>query len=177
VQVIYTKLLKKLSWIPATLAAKYKPFENYRDIMQTGYLTLFRAILNFDYTKSSNIVGYIYPWVKVEIAKEAWRQKEYLQKYQLVGDSKLLDSTLVGSPEEAFLANEELRLFKNILKKLDTDSNRIITKTFDLDGMGRRSLRQLSDEMGVSHETIRKMRIKAVKKLVTLQSHAEKAVV
>lgn len=172
--IVQTQLLKKLSWIPATLAAKYRPFDNYRDILQVGYLTLFKAILSYDYKKSSNVLGYIYPWVRVEIAKEARRQKEYLQKYQLVGDSKTLDTSVVCSPEEVYLRTEQLKVIQNILKKLDRDSNKVITRTFDLDGAGRQSLRQLATEMGVSHETVRKIQLRAIQKIASLHSHMER---
>lgn len=165
----YEKILKQLSWIPASLASKYRRYENYQDLLQTGYLTLFKAMLAYDYEKSSNISGYIYPWVKSEIAKEAWGQKEYLQTYSFVGDSKPLVTTTIGSPEDEYIRGEDIKILKNILKNLDMDSKKVLTETFDLEGKGKKSLRQIAKEMNISHEQVRKIQHKAIKKIVKMR--------
>lgn len=168
----HTAILKNLSWIPCSLAARYRKFDNYHDILQTGYLTLFKAILAYDYHKSANIAGYIYPWVKTEIRKEAWREKVYLGTFQFTDDIKSLDKAMVASPEDDFIRSEEILILQNILKKLDKDSENVIVRTFDLDGAGRSSLRELAKEMNVSHETVRKIRTKAIKKITAMcESH------
>jgi len=33
---IYLSLIKQLSWIPCSLSAKYRKFDNYQDILQIG---------------------------------------------------------------------------------------------------------------------------------------------
>lgn len=165
----YEKILKQLSWIPASLASKYRRYENYQDLLQTGYLTLFKAMLAFDYQKSSNISGYIYPWVKSEIAKEAWHQKEYLQTYSLVGDSKPLVITTTESPEAKYIRGEDIKILKNILNNLDMDSKKIIIQTFDLEGKGKKSLREIAKEMNISHEQVRKIQLKTIKKIALMQ--------
>lgn len=158
-------VFQKMSWIAALAAAKYKRFQNYDDLLQVGQMALYRAILSFDNTKSSNIFAYVYPWVKTDVRREAWKEKQYLANYEFVADSRNDLDDLVSSPEDVYLEVERSKVLTNILNKLDINSRTIMYKSLGLEGVEPESLRDIAEEMNMSHETIRQIRNKAVAKI------------
>jgi len=80
-----------------------------------------------------------------------------------VGD--LLPDTTYN-PEEMYLAEERRNEIRKMLKMLPEKEQAVIYSRFNFDGKQRvPTLRELSDSLGVSAETIRQMELRAVKRM------------
>lgn len=156
------ELFASMTWIPETISRKYSKYQNYTDLLQLGYLSLWRAVLSFDWSKSRNPTAYIYPWVKKEIGKAALEEKNYLERYLLVDDSLTYSSELVFDLEKLLTQAEDRLVIKNILNKLNRDNGEVIRLVFGI-GSEECSLRKAGDIIGVSHEKVRKMKEKTLK--------------
>ena len=74
------------------------------------------------------------------------------------------------SPEQALLQKSSHDRTMCFLDTLEDREKRVITYRFQLDGCGRHSLRNVSDKMGISTETVRQIEMKAMQKI---RIHAE----
>jgi len=169
---LYEDLVKKLSYIPCSLVAKYRRYGNYLDLKQTAYLTFFKAMSTFDYNKSSNFKGWSWWWVRKEVAKEAYREKLYLASFADLNIEEI-EVMFTYNIEESFIELEQAKIVEELLGKLDDRSRAILEKSFGVQNLPPESLREIADGLGLSHESVRKIRNTAIQKLATLYSKTQ----
>lgn len=151
------ELIKGLSFIPLSAAAKYRKFSNYKDLMQIGYETLWRAILTFDVSKSDNFFCWAFLWTRQKIAKEALKEKVYLNTFVSSGLDLELDE--LDEFEDLFLRAEEEDILKAAFSQLNKDQVFVMDELYKND----RSLRDVGTDMKVSHESVRRIRDDAIR--------------
>ncbi len=76
----------------------------------------------------------------------------------------LLD-TKQSSPDEAVLRSDELKTLQRLLETIDEREARILRLRFGLDGCEPMTLKQVSDEIGISRERVRQLVDEALTKL------------
>lgn len=164
-------VFKELLWVAFAASSKYKKYPNYKDLLQVAEMALYKAILAFDNTKSANLFAYIYPWVKTDVRREAWKEKQYLSFNELADscnkENSIFDE-LIASPEEIYLEVEQEKVILNILKNLDNNSKYILYRSLGLEGSEIESLRDIAKGMNMSHENVRQIRNKAIVKIAQI---------
>lgn len=150
------ELMKGVSYIPLKITSKYKKFTNYKDLLQVGYETLWRAILTFDINKSDNFHYWARRWIKQKVAIAAWREKIYLGTCVLSGLE--LEADDLNDFEESILKIEEQHIVNAAVLELDELQSTVMLDIYD-DG---KSLRNIGDDIGLSHESVRKIRDSAI---------------
>jgi RNA polymerase sigma factor (sigma-70 family) len=153
------ELVRRLSFIPLSLAYKYKKFPNYKDLLQVGYETLWKSIVSFDVTKGDNFFCWAYLWIKQKIAKEALKEKIYLETFVMSGLE--LESDEIDEFENILLRTEEENILKVAFSELSGERMSVMTEIYRND----RSLRDIGSDMNISHESVRKIRDDAVRVL------------
>lgn len=161
---ICAQLVKQLSYIPCSLVAKYKKFKNYQDLKQVAYETFIKAIWTFDYQQSNNFKGWAWWWVRKEVAKEALKEKKYIESYATI-DFKEFETSRSYVPEDELIQLEDFIIIERALATLDSKTKLIVQKTFGLQENKRTSLRNLAVEFNMSHENVRKIRNSGIKRL------------
>lgn len=76
---------------------------------------------------------------------------------ELMSMSEILADPRVGTPEERTFANEELRLLRELLESIDEREAQILRMRFGLDGCEPLTLKQISEEVGISRERVRQV--------------------
>ena len=147
------KLIELLSFIPYSITEKYKRYGNYSDLLQCAHETLWKSIVTFDSNKSDNFFYWAYLWIKQAVAKEALKEKEYLADYPSI-DCYAIDFGIVESAEEYYLAHEERQLISSALFKLNKKYQQVLEGLYEEE----LSLRALSKQIGISHESVRNLR-------------------
>lgn len=168
---LHNMVFKDLLWVAFAASSKYKKYPNYKDLLQVAELALYKAIMAFDNTKSANIFAYIYPWVKTDVRREAWKEKQYLSFNELSDSSNEENSIfdeLICSPEEMYLLDEKEKVILNILKNLDNSSKYILYRSLGLEGSEIESLRDIAEGMNMSHENVRQIRNKAIMRIAKI---------
>jgi RNA polymerase sigma factor (sigma-70 family) len=153
------ELVRRLSFIPLSLAYKYKNFPNYKDLLQVGYETLWKSIVSFNVTKGDNFFCWAYLWIKQKIAKEALKEKIYLETFVMSGLE--LESDEIDEFENILLRTEEENILKVAFSELSVEQMSVMTEIYRND----RSLRDIGSDMNISHESVRKIRDDAVRVL------------
>lgn len=160
-----SELVKRLSFIPLSIASKYKKFPNYRDLLQIGYETLWKSIIAFDVTKGDNFFCWAYLWIRQKIAKEALKEKIYLGTF--VASGLELESDEANEFENILLHTEEENILKVAFSELSGEKKSVMTEIYEND----RSLRDLGSDMNISHESVRKIRDDAIRVLKRIIDH------
>lgn len=144
-------LVSGLSFIPLFLAGKYKKYPNYNDILQVGYETLWKTLIDFDVTKSSNFTGCAFFWIRQKMAREASKELILSKNWDLKG--LVVPDMQDGDLESEILHHEEKELAKALLDQLPSEYRDIIFYIYD----ENTSLRDVGAKMSLSHETVRRM--------------------
>jgi RNA polymerase primary sigma factor len=76
---------------------------------------------------------------------------------ELMSMSEILADPRVGTPDERSFANEELRLLRDLLESIDEREAQILRMRFGLDGCEPLTLKQISEEVGISRERVRQV--------------------
>lgn len=164
-------LVQKLSYIPCALVAKYKKYDNYQDLKQIAYLTFLQSILTFDYHKSCKLEAWSWQWVKKEVAKAALREKKYRAGYECL-DFEEFEKEQCYFPEDNIISLQDQVIVLKALEHINEKSQMVIKKTFGIEEDTPVSLRVLANDMGMSHESVRKIRNKAISRLAIAYSKA-----
>lgn len=147
------ELVRGLSFIPLSAASKYRKYSNYHDLLQCGYETLWRSIISFDTSKSQNFFGWAFLWIRQKIAKEALKEKIYLNTYVLSGLATP-DEEDDNDLENLLLESEEKHIINEAMRQLDKSHRDILLQVYN----DERSLRDLGHDIKMSHESVRKIR-------------------
>jgi RNA polymerase primary sigma factor len=84
---------------------------------------------------------------------------------ELMSMSEILADPRVGTPDERTFANEDLRLLRELLETIDDREAQILRMRFGLDGCEPLTLKQISEEVGISRERVRQVIDEALTKL------------
>lgn len=84
---------------------------------------------------------------------------------ELMSMSEILADPRVGTPDERTFANEDLRLLRELLESIDEREAQILRMRFGLDGCEPLTLKQISEEVGISRERVRQVIDEALTKL------------
>jgi RNA polymerase primary sigma factor len=76
---------------------------------------------------------------------------------ELINFSDMVADNRMGSPEDRMFQSEELRMLKKLLDSIDEREARILRLRFGLDGSEPLTLKQISDELGLSRERVRQI--------------------
>lgn len=85
--------------------------------------------------------------------------------FGLTNMSEILTDSRVGTPDERMFKGEELRILKGLLDSIEEREARILKMRFGLDGMEPLTLKQISDDIGISRERVRQIVDEALTKL------------
>jgi len=77
----------------------------------------------------------------------------------------MLPDERTGTPHEAALRREELRVVKRLLEAFDEREARILRMRYGLDGREPMTLKQIGEEVGLTRERVRQIEIAALRKL------------
>ena len=149
-------LLKVSSFIPLTLASKYRRYANYNDLLQIGFEALWRAINVFDTSKNDNFLGWAFLVTRQAICREALREKKYLDTYILSGLSVGHDNSYEF--EEDLLNAQEEKVIKMAIDQLGGEYKSLLLDIY----INSRSLRDVGKSMGISHESVRRAKDEAI---------------
>ncbi len=111
------------------------------------------------------------PVKKVKIIRRAVRalqsatQEPTDSSGDLVGLGEMIADSKTDLPEDRILRNEELRTLRSLLDAIDEREARILRLRFGLDGAEPLTLKQISDEVGISRERVRQTVDEALTKL------------
>lgn len=111
------------------------------------------------------------PVKKVKIIRRAVRalqstvQEATDSSGDLIGLGEMIADAKADAPEDRILRNEELRTLRNLLEAIDEREARILRLRFGLDGAEPLTLKQISDEVGISRERVRQIVDEALTKL------------
>jgi RNA polymerase primary sigma factor len=84
---------------------------------------------------------------------------------ELMSMSEIIADPRSGTPGERLFAEEELRTLRHLLDAIDEREAQILRMRFGLDGGEPLTLKQISDEMGISRERVRQVVDEALTKL------------
>lgn len=84
---------------------------------------------------------------------------------ELINMSELIADGRVGTPQERMFAEEDVRLLRRLLEAIDERDAQVLRMRFGLDGAEPLTLKQISDELGVSRERIRQIVDEALTRL------------
>jgi RNA polymerase primary sigma factor len=79
------------------------------------------------------------------------------QSGSLVNFSELVADTRTGTPEDRAFQSDELATLKRLLDTIDEREGRILRLRFGLDGCEPLTLKQISEELGLSRERVRQI--------------------
>lgn len=87
------------------------------------------------------------------------RDGELLNMSEIIADSR------DGAPDESILRNDELETLRRLMDTIDEREARVLRLRFGLDGCEPLTLKQISDELGISRERVRQIADEALTKL------------
>lgn len=166
-------LVRKMSYLPCSLVAKYSRLPNYNDLKQVAYETFYKAILTFDYKKSSNFSGWCWWWIRKEVAISARREKEYFDSFVEFSPG-YIDNEEHYEFEDAIVERQREDLLKSIILDFDSRERRVLEVSLGFSG-SQMSLRDFAEEFGMSHEGVRKVKTKAIEKAASLYFKCERS--
>lgn len=161
----YAEVLQASSFLVRRMTMKYRGLDDYDDLYQVGLLILYQAIRTFNYRESPNFYAWCYRWIKKEIAIAAFRQKRYHQRFE-VTDTRILriEELADSNPEEYVFSIERQECLEKACKVLGKRPGYIIRKLFGVGGQ-RSSLREIGNNIGLSHEHVRRIKDSALQQL------------
>jgi RNA polymerase primary sigma factor len=90
---------------------------------------------------------------------------------ELMNLGDMLADPRVGTPQERMLQDEDLRLLRRLLESIDEREARVLRLRFGLEGSEPLTLKEISEEVGVSRERVRQIVDEALTKLNRQLSH------
>ena len=164
-QKVFADVLMASSFLPWKMVKRYKGLDNYEDLHQVASMVMFQAIRSFDYKISRNFYAWSYRWIKKEVAIAAFRQKRYADSFSLVDGKDLCINELADSnPEQDLFLKELDQILSSALDGLSKKPRSIIRKVFGI-GESRSSLREISQDVCISHEQVRRLKDVALQQL------------
>ena len=137
------------------------------DLISEGNEGLFTAIDKFDYDKANvKIITYAVHWIKCRIREAIselnQKKEEYRESQKLSSEIELeyddLDNETNKDEEYAHIAEK-------LMVCLDERELKIIKKLFGIGEIEQKSIREISEEMLLSHERVSQLRDKAILKM------------
>jgi RNA polymerase sigma factor (sigma-70 family) len=163
----FHELFYKLSCIPQRLVRKYHWAPNQRDLLNSGYETLIRAIRTYDFAKCNNFFLWGERWIRKEIAKEKFKEKEWVDNQHLSQDvAEYAD--LLPDPvnlEDDYQVAEERALAYQLINSLEPTSMNFIQKLYGLEDNDPVSLRALAKELKISPKKAWKLKSEIIETL------------
>lgn len=110
------------------------------------------------------------PLAKVRIIKRAVKSFQSPSQArdnggQLVGMSEIIADPRAGTPQEKCFQKEELEVLRGLLETIDEREGKVLRMRFGLDGCEPLTLKQISDDIGISRERVRQVVDEALTKL------------
>ena len=153
------ELIRGLSFIPLSVTSRYKKFSNYQDLVQVAYETLWKSIISFDINKSDNFYYWAFLWTRQSVAQAALKEKIYLEATSCSGLN--LDVNGHTDFEKELLEIEDSALMKKSIAELSPSQSYVMNEVYQ----ENKSLRDIGIAMSLSHESVRKIRDDATRRL------------
>jgi RNA polymerase primary sigma factor len=93
------------------------------------------------------------------------RKDGALSLEDLLGEQDNLADTRASAPDSNLLSSQEADQLQALLDEIDPREAEVLRLRFGLEDMGVHTLRQIGEQMGVSHERVRQIQNRALKKL------------
>jgi len=160
------ELFEQSSFIIENRVERYKGLEDYKDLKQIAYFTLFKAIRTFDPNKSKNYYKWVYQWINKEVAVAAKRSLLYHSAIEIPDDCRSYFDGVSGESdlEGEMLARERIDFVNDALGLLSKKSRYIIKNVFELDACNK-SLRSMGKHLGAHHSKVMRIRDEAFEQL------------
>lgn len=152
---------KELFSLVYSIALKYKnDFVDFDDLIQEGFIGLYKAQKNFNPDKKVLFKTYAYYWIKKQILSYLKKQN----KFEILSFNEIdLDSLKYN---EDF--NEENILLSNLQKKIDFDNyclTKLETEILKLCFYEKLPFREISKRLDLSTERVRQLYQRAIRKI------------
>lgn len=164
---VLDQITTKLYYIPSTIVQKYKWSNSKEELLSAGLEALAKSISKYDFKKNNNFFLYSYPSIKGAIHKEQKREIEWTEVQKVSQPVEECENILIvpTDPEDNMIREQTLEFLEKIINTLDLRSRKVLSMYLGLEG-DKKSLRQIAKELGICHETARKIRDEAVDKIV-----------
>ena len=152
-----------------SIARRFSDSRNgFEELVSAGNLLLMKAVDRFDYSRGFRFSTYATHAVQRHIFRLFQVRQRRRSREQITADEVLGDLMPPTQPEAT--EGDAIKEVKTLLRQwgdcLDEREQYVIGARFGVDGhFDARTLRDLSDELGVSKERIRQVQIRAMEKL------------
>ncbi|MEG6567514.1 sigma-70 family RNA polymerase sigma factor [Thermoanaerobacterium saccharolyticum] len=158
------EILKKFNPLLIKLAKKF-PYDNFDDMLQDGREVLINAIYQFDEKKGKEFIAYASIQLKFYFLN-AYRKKKTFLSLNAKADEEedeiidLIESNEL-TPEEKFFDDITLKNLKVALNGLTAKQKNIVLLYF----FERKTLVEISKELGVGYQSVVKLKDRALDRL------------
>ena len=129
---IRNKIFNSLKFVVYKVVKPYKKFENYHDLLQEGFIGLFKAVEVFDFTKFPNFCVFAEQWVFNKVKYKAGRFDIVYSPRKtrtIYIDQEREFESILGS-YEIYNIIENNDYTKKILQELTNTECDVVKKTF-----------------------------------------------
>lgn len=170
ISALQTKMVRSLSFLVYSNAKGYKKFSNYEDLVQEGFIGLWRAIRKFNRKLFPNFFVYSERWIRHCIKRSASRfDVVYCPNKNRVVYSEPVDvegaETTLEGPEEEFFIKEKAKKVREVLNEFSKRDREIVEKIFGFDDQAPQTLRDIGPFYDLTHERIRQIKNRVISKL------------
>lgn len=138
--------------------------DEFEDLYQEGFLTILESLDKYDASKGVDLFYYLKIQLRFFYLNYGRYKRKTVSLNEPIGEDIVLMDTLIdqhSNVEEIVLSRWEARAAYEALKKLDNEDKYIITQSI----MMRRTLDELSKELGISRTTLFRRRNKILQSL------------
>lgn len=155
-----------LYYIPSVMVQRYKWSTSVEEMHAAGLEGLAKAIDRYDYRQNNNFFLYSFRTIHGEITREQKREIKWTELSKTCSPVEEYEAILPGDgdPEQDMIKKENLIRLEKLINSLDIKSKQVISMCLGIEGE-RRSLRYIAKNLGLCHETVRRIRDDTVEKL------------
>lgn len=168
IEKLQNMIVNELAFLVFHQAKPYRRFPNYEDIVQEGYIGLIKAARRFDYTRFPNFFVFADQWIWNNIKKAASKFDvvyDPTKKRVIYAEPVRFDEEDSTTPENSFIADENVQKINKVLAQLSDRERIIIEKTYGIRDGKECSLREIGPQLNLTHERIRQIKNEVLNKL------------
>ena len=164
------KIISLMSPLVDGVTSKYKKFANYEDLKQDAYEALISSMKTFRPGKG-DFIWWASKYIKTIVSRRANRHstiKIPLKKARTLIPYKTSTMPIIidlNTPENSYDTQEELKILKESIKKLDKNEQQIMSMYFDVFSNSTKTMAEISKIMKLSRSAVASIVDTATEKL------------